>query len=183
MHQQRWNTEADSRTLLILAGLVFGLILGLLMFAFVLPVLGLGLITLVVLVVVLALTMPRGMDATRPAWHHHEVPDYDRLLRSVDATRAARHHHEVPDYEKRSMGLGSAILLLAAVSIIAYSVPGETYQKWAAVVATPEPRDCDWTSSPFGDKHCHYEPVFRNIIDQNSKHITVTWHRVDDFDW
>jgi hypothetical protein len=45
---------------------------------------------------------------------------------------------------------------------------------------TPEPRDCDWISSPVGDKHCHYESSFNHVHDRQGEHIIVVWHRVED---
>ena len=44
-----------------------------------------------------------------------------------------------------------------------------------------EPRDCDWTSPPLGNKHCHYESSVNHVTDRHKvDHITVERHRVND---
>ena len=91
-----------------------------------------------------------------------------------------RHHHEEPDHEKKLLRSGLLILLLAAFSIIAYSVPAETYQEWIALVKTPKPSDCDWSIAPLGGKYCHYESSFYHVNDRKGDHVVVTWQRVND---
>ena len=48
-----------------------------------------------------------------------------------------------------------------------------------------KPRDCDFTSAPVGDKHCHFEQsvnVVRECLTPNCpvKRVYVSWHMVRD---
>jgi len=95
-------------------------------------------------------------------------------------TRPTQYLHEVP--EKRLQTLGLILLLLAVFPIIAYSVPQEKFHQWAALADTPKPRDCAWTSTPSGNKHCHYVSSFRHVTDSEGEHIIVEWRRVNDWD-
>jgi hypothetical protein len=92
-----------------------------------------------------------------------------------------RHGQEVRDREKRVLRLGLLTLVLGPVLVFALSVPREKYQEWSAAAATPKPGDCDWTTPPLGDKHCHYEGSFSHVKDRNGEHVIVEWHRVDDY--
>lgn len=113
------------------------------------------------------------------AGQRQKESDGNQQFRS-DPTRPTPHHGRAPDCEKGYLRLGSLILLLAGFSIIAYSVPAETYQNWAALAAAPpKPDDCSWTAFPLGDKGCHYEPVFHHV-NELGEDVTVTWQRVND---
>jgi len=122
-----------------------------------------------------------SMYTTHPTRHDFPLLGHNRHLRGVDTTQATRHRHEVPNYEKRVFRVGLLVLLLAAFVVLVFSVPGETFQEWAALASTPKPRDCDWTSRPLGDKHCHYEHGFQHVIDRQGEHLAVEWQRVDDY--
>jgi hypothetical protein len=92
-----------------------------------------------------------------------------------------RRHHQAPDYEKRVLRTGLLTLLLGAVLLLLFSVPRERFQEWSAAAATPKPADCDWTSPPLGDKHCHYDASYTHVNDRQGDHVTVQWHRVYDY--
>lgn len=97
------------------------------------------------------------------------------------APQPARHRFRAPDHEKRVLRLGLLALVLGPLLVVVFSVPKERYQEWSAAVNTPKPLDCDWMSSPLGDKHCHYEGSFTHIKDQQGEHVKVEWHRVYDY--
>ena len=149
---RRWRLSPRS-VLLIFASL--------LMFGFAWAVLGLGLITLLVLLLAsLTVLMVVRPHRVRPSWAASQLP-------------AA-----VRNPEQLSFRLGSAILLITALIALGYSVPEEKYREWAALAETPKPSGCNWTSLPLGEKHCHYEPIFHHV-NEPGEHITVTWRRVD----
>jgi predicted RNA-binding Zn-ribbon protein involved in translation (DUF1610 family) len=108
-----------------------------------------------------------------PVVHRQEALDRDQLFPSRTTVGSSPPHHEISDPEKKSLHLGLLILLLTALSIIAYSVPGD--QEWSALARSPRPRDCDWSSTP-----CHYESSFRSVHDGNGEHLVVIWQRVVD---
>jgi predicted RNA-binding Zn-ribbon protein involved in translation (DUF1610 family) len=112
-----------------------------------------------------------GVNAKPPLW--------PAVLRPTTRTHSAQHQHEVPDREQRFVHLGLLFLLLAAFSIVAFFVP-VTYQEGIALLNTPKPRDCDWFSTPLGDKHCHYESNFRYLRDEKGERVVVMWQRVND---
>ena len=119
----------------------------------------------------------RPSASWQPTAHRQEALDRHQLFPSrttVTTMRSSPHRYETSDPEKRSLHLGLLILLLAVFSIIAYSVPAETYQEWSALARSPRPRDCDWSST------CHYESSFRNVHDGNGEHLVVIWQRVND---
>ena len=97
------------------------------------------------------------------------------------APHPTRHGQEVRDREKRVLWLGLLTLVLGPVLVFALSVPRERYREWSAAAATPKPADCDWISTPLGDKHCHYEGSFSHVKDRNGEHVIVEWHRVYDY--
>jgi hypothetical protein len=113
-----------------------------------------------------------GWNAQAPLW--------PPVLQPRAIAQPTRHHHEEPDHEKRFLRSGLLILLLAAFSIFAYSVPAETYQEWIALVENPKPSDCDWSITPLGGKYCHYESSFHHVNDRKGDHVVVTWQRVND---
>ena len=91
------------------------------------------------------------------------------------------HHNEDPDDNNRFRWFGRLTLLLAAFLALGFAVPGEKYKEWAVLANTPKPRDCEWMSTPFGNKHCHYEPIFRSVVNQNGEEVIVEWQRVNDW--
>lgn len=95
---------------------------------------------------------------------------------SLDTTRRISHDHAVPDYNRRFRWFGRLLLLLAAFYALGYSVPGHTYREQIAFLTTPKPRFCDWVTLPIGDKHCHYDPIFRRV----NENIIVEWQLVND---
>jgi len=155
----------------------------LLLFCFAWAVLGLGLTTLVVLLlasltVLVSLARLRYVDATHSIWAHN-ASDYGRLRRGAATAHAMRPHSDaLRNPEQLSFRLGSVILLIVVFIAFGYSVPAEKYREWAALAETPKPSGCDWATSPLGEKHCHYEPIFHHV-NEPSEHITVTWRRVD----
>jgi hypothetical protein len=93
----------------------------------------------------------------------------------------ARMGREASDFNKQFKRLGFLVLLVGALSIILFVVPRGTVQQWLATADNPRPRDCDWTSIPVGDKHCHYESRVSHFDDnQGAEHIIIDWHRVND---
>lgn len=100
-------------------------------------------------------------------------------MHSIDTTLRVWHHHGVPDSNRGYRWFGRLVLLFAVLSALAYSVPGEKYQEWAALADSPKPSDCYWATLPLGDKHCHYEPIFHHV-NEPGQDITVKWYRVDD---
>jgi hypothetical protein len=118
-----------------------------------------------------------GMHQVRP---RSPVPDH-KPFRSVDMDHLTWRPSEVPNPEKRFQRFGVLVLVLAPLFLVlVFSTPRETYQRLVARANTHEPRDCDWISSPVGDKHCHYESSFSHVHDQQGEHIIATWHRVGD---
>jgi len=87
------------------------------------------------------------------------------------------YHRALPDYQRRYRWFGRVALLFATSLAIGYVVvPGKTFREQATFLLTPEPHNCDWMSTPLGDKHCHYEPGFIH----DNRGIAVEWHRVSD---
>jgi hypothetical protein len=177
--RHRWNTEPhlSAQGLLLILG---GLSLLLLVWIF----LGLGPATLVAtLAAAAAAVVPwvRGsMYRTYQVRHHSPVPD-DKPLRGFDTAHLTWRPHEVPDPERRFKRFGLLTLVLAPLFLVlVFSTPRETYQRLVVRANTPEPRDCDWISSPIGDKHCHYESSFTHVHDEQGEHIIAIWHRVGD---
>ena len=108
------------------------------------------------------------------------VPDH-QPFRSVDTGSLTWRPSEVPNPEKRFQRFGVLVLVLAPLFLVlVFSTPRETYQRLVASANTHEPRDCDWISSPIGDKHCHYESSFSLVRDQQGEHMIANWHRVGD---
>jgi hypothetical protein len=97
------------------------------------------------------------------------------------APHPTRHGQKVADREKRVLRLGLLTLVLGPVLVFALSVPRERYQEWSAAAATPKPGDCDWTTPPLGDKHCHYEGSFTHINDHQGERVIIEWHRMYDY--
>jgi hypothetical protein len=88
---------------------------------------------------------------------------------------------EAPDFKDRVKRVGFLILLIAAFSILFFLVPSGTFQEWRATADNPKPRDCDWTSMPPGDKHCHYVSRINRFNDkQGVEHVVAGWYRVND---
>jgi hypothetical protein len=86
-----------------------------------------------------------------------------------------------PDINRRFKRFGFLILLLAAFAVFLLVLPDRTIQQWRASADTPEPTDCDWTSLPVGNKHCHYESRITRFKDtQGVEHTAVGWHRVNE---
>jgi hypothetical protein len=155
----------------------------LLVFGFAWTVLGLGLTTLLVLMlaaltVIISLAMVRYADVRQSIWTH-SAPCNGKLRRSpATAHSTPQHDRGVRNPERLSLRLGSVILLIAALMVLGYSVPAEKYGEWAALAESPKPSACDWTTLPLGEKHCHYEPIFQHVHGSGD-HITVTWQRVN----
>ena len=99
--------------------------------------------------------------------------------RSVAKAQRRWHDDAASDHNKQYRWFGRAVLLFVVFSALAYSVPKEKYQEWAALADSPKPTDCDWGTLPLGDKSCHYEPVFPNV-NEPGQHIRVEWRRVHD---
>ena len=88
---------------------------------------------------------------------------------------------EASDLNRTFKRVGFLILLLVTLAIFVFFVPQGTFQEWRATAANPKPRDCDWSSLPIGDKHCHYEGrVGRFNDNQGGEHIVVNWYRMND---
>jgi hypothetical protein len=82
---------------------------------------------------------------------------------------------------KRFKRVGSLILLVAAFAMLLFLIPEGMFQQWRAGAENPRPRDCDWTSIPVGDKHCHYESRVSRVQDSlGTENVTVDWFRVND---
>ena len=97
-------------------------------------------------------------------------------LVSVDTTpHRPRRNDTAPDYNKQFRLIGRWILLFVAIIIIIPAL-SESFQERLAFPNRPKPTDCDWTTAPIGDKHCHYESSVRHIDGQ----IAVNWYRVND---
>jgi hypothetical protein len=90
------------------------------------------------------------------------------------------HHPEISDHAKGYRYLGLASLLFAAFLAFAPIIASDAFQERLAVLNAPKPSDCDWTLTPLGDKHCHYESSVSHLSDRHGEHINVEWHRVDD---
>jgi hypothetical protein len=99
--------------------------------------------------------------------------------RSMAKAQRRWHYDVASDHSTQYRWLGRAVLLFAVFSALAYSVPKEKYQEWAALADNPKPTDCDWGTLPLGDKNCHYEPVFQSV-NEPGQHVRVEWQRVGD---
>jgi hypothetical protein len=92
--------------------------------------------------------------------------------RSIDTSQKVWHHVEV-DHSKQFRWFGRLVLLFSVFAALAYSVPWEKYQEWAAIADNPKPTDC----GPFSG--CHYEPVFHHVNEPGQR-LTVEWLRLND---
>ncbi|HET6181477.1 MAG TPA: hypothetical protein VFE61_31455 [Candidatus Sulfotelmatobacter sp.] len=113
----------------------------------------------------------RGSTTTRATQHQHETPLYERLPGSVDTAWPK------VEPETRFRRLGFLILLIGAVFIVLASIFGS---EDFAVLTTPKPSDCDWSTRPLGNKHCHYKSIVMRAGDDQTQ-IKVTWERVIDY--
>jgi hypothetical protein len=85
------------------------------------------------------------------------------------------------DINRRFKRFGFLILLLAAFAVFLFVLPEGTLQQWRASADNPEPTDCNWTKSPIGNKHCHYESRVTRFKDtQGVEHTVIGWHRVNE---
>lgn len=94
------------------------------------------------------------------------------------------------------------ILLYVLLCVLWWLLPDDSETKYALgywieadrfgtdqVVIERKPHNCEWSSAPLGDKHCHYKAIV-TPLDQNGKVITaagqtpttvhVGWERVDE---
>lgn len=85
-------------------------------------------------------------------------------------------HRAAPNYERKHLYVGLLILLFPALLILIPVLSSNAVQERFAVLNTPKPADCDWSTTPFGAKHCHYE----STVQHRSGEIIVTWNRVAD---
>jgi len=99
--------------------------------------------------------------------------------RGIDTASRTWQHKAEPDFDKQFRWFGRLVLLFAVFSALAYSVPGEKYQEWAALAENPKPTDCDWSTLPMGEKACHYEPIFHHV-NESGRRMTVEWRRVNE---
>ena len=101
-------------------------------------------------------------------------PEFIRGLRDVMA--------------KIGYGLLAVIVLLV---IIPWLLPDDWPIKYAMqenvnrdnISIDKKPHDCDWDSSPLGDKHCHYKSqmtFYDGKYGDANKKLTVSWQRVED---
>ena len=88
--------------------------------------------------------------------------------------------NDASESNKRFKRVGSLILLVAAFAMLLFLIPEGMFQQWRAGAENPRPRDCDWTSIPVGDKHCHYESRVNHVSDNQGEHTVVNWYRVND---
>jgi hypothetical protein len=140
------------------------------------------------------LATPDGKKYTLRVSRHRQRRNPEPLpwhgpLSAEAATNQALRHRRLPEYKPFTW---SPWLLapLAVLLLIAYIPNFVTYQNWIAfntglspdqITVESEPRDCDWTSTPLGNKHCHYESSLSHLNDQRKvEHIIVEWHRVSD---
>lgn len=95
------------------------------------------------------------------------------------STRNGR-RHAAPDFNQQFVSIGRLLLLFAALLIFFPLIRSEPFQDRMAVFNAPAPSDCDWSSSPVGDKNCHYEHTLRHLDAGDGDQIVVEWHRVND---
>jgi len=92
--------------------------------------------------------------------------------------KSAVNRTSCPDYNLRFRYLGWAILLSVALIAFTPILDMDAIREGVAVLNSPQPTDCDWGSSPMGDKHCHYESRVTHVVDQKGEHLMVEWRRV-----
>ena len=104
----------------------------------------------------------------------------DARLRPPAYSSLAHTDNDASESNKRFKRVGSLILLVAAFAMLLFLIPEGMFQQWRAGAENPRPRDCDWTSIPVGDKHCHYESRVNHVSDNQGEHTVVNWYRVND---
>jgi len=84
------------------------------------------------------------------------------------------------DFNQQFRLIGRLILLFAALLFFLPFIRSDPFQERMAIFNAPAPSDCDWSSSPVGDKHCHYEHTVRHVDNDEHQQIIVEWRRVND---
>jgi hypothetical protein len=152
--RRRWRYASELRTvgqdLLLISGCALILILVFCLFD---P----GWVIMLAMMV-LAAAGSRHNFAPRPTWHRHATPDYSRQFRC----------------------LGWLILTFVVLVTFSPTLRLDAIRERIAILSTPQPPDCYWSSRPIGDKRCHYESSISRVTDSKGEHLVVEWRRIEE---